>query len=476
MTGSWTLSPDRCFDPNPAQRAVARQLYATVKDLPIVSPHGHVDPSLLADPDASLGSPAELFIIPDHYVFRMLYSQGVPLEDLGISPRDRSSIETDHRRIWQRFAEHFHLFRATPTGRWLTDALVNVFGIDEKLTGANAQRIYDHLTTQLAKPEFSPRALFKRFNIEVLCTTDAATSRLEHHKTLREAGWTQVRPTFRPDNVVLLDRPGWRESIDELSAVSGIDVVDYTSFIRALEARRAFFRERGAVATDHDVFVPYTERLSESEAETIFARALRGRSDDADAARFRAHMLMEMAHMSVEDGLVMQMHVGSFRNHNAALLSRFGPDMGADIPVHTEWTRNLCALLNAYGNDPRFRLILFTLDESSYSRELAPLAGHYPALMLGSPWWFHDSVNGIRRYLDRVVETAGLHNIAGFTDDTRAFPSISVRHDIWRRVTCDWLAGLVLRGIIDEDDAADMALHLAYRLPKEAYKLREIDP
>lgn len=473
IANRWTLSPDRCFDPNPTQRDLARQLYTSVKDLPLVSPHGHVHPALLADPDGRFGSPAELFIIPDHYVFRMLYSQGVAMEDLGVPTQDGTPVEADHRAIWQRFADHFYLFRGTPTGLWLTDELINVFGVDEPLNGDSAQRIYDHLEAQLAKPEFAPRALLKQFNIEVLCTTDAATDRLADHQRLHQEGLTLIRPTFRPDAVVNLNAASWRANIDTLSNVSGIDVSSYSAFIEALEARRAFFKQMGATATDHASVTAYTERLSEREAVIIFERALSGQVTDADAARFTAHMLMELARMSVEDGLVMQLHVGSMRNHNEQIVQRFGLDKGADMPTHTDWTNGLRTLLNAYGNDRRLQLILFTLDESTYSRELAPLAGHYPALLLGPPWWFFDSVNGMRRYLDLVIETAGLYNTSGFNDDTRAFASIPARHDVWRRVTCNWTAGLTAQGLVSEDDAFEMAHDFAYRLAKRAYRLAE---
>jgi glucuronate isomerase len=472
MNESWTLSPDRCFATDPSRRAIAHRLYASVRDLPIVSPHGHVPPALLADPGATLGSPADLFIIPDHYVTRMLYSQGVPLEALGVPTRDGTPVETDHRAIWQRFADRYHLFRGTPTGLWLADELIGVFGVAEKLTGASAQRIYDHLAERLARPEYAPRALFERFNITVLCTTDAATDTLPHHQALREQGWgDRIRPTFRPDAVVNLQAAGWRDQVARLGEVSGIEIVDFASYIRALEERRAFFKRMGATATDHAALTPYTGRLEPHEADTIFQRALRDQAGDDDAARFMGHMLLEMARMSAEDGLVMQLHVGSLRNHHAVLFERFGPDIGADIPVATEWTRNLRPLLNSFGRDPRFRLILFTLDESGYGRELAPLAGHYPALRLGPPWWFFDSVNGMRRYFDRVIETAGLYNTAGFNDDTRAFASIPARHDVWRRVSCDWLAGMVAEGQIDEEDASEMALDCATRLAQRAYNL-----
>jgi len=394
------------------------------------------------------------------------------MEDLGVPARDGTPVETDHRRIWQIFAENFHLFRATPTGLWLSDELVNVFGVEEKLDGGSAGRIYDHLEERLAGPEYRPRALFERFGVEVLCTTDSATDPLDHHRSLKEEGWDgRVRPTFRPDGVMNLDAPGWRENVEALSDASGTDVTDYRAFVEALEERRAYFKEMGAVATDHSATTPHTERLPETEAERIFARALRGEATEEDAGRFTAHMLMEMARMSREDRLLMQLHAGSLRNHNGAVYRRFGLDAGADIPVAADWTRGLKELLNESGNDPRFRLIVFALDEAAYSRELAPLAGHYPALVLGAPWWFFDSPLGMRRYLDAVVETAGIYNLSGFNDDTRAFASIPSRHDVWRRVTCDWLAGLVATHTVDEEDAAEIAQELAYGLAKRAYGL-----
>jgi len=472
MSEPWILSPERCFDPDPSQRSLARELYISVEELPIVSPHGHVDPALLADPNARFGSPVDLFIKPDHYILRMLYSQGVNLEELGVPTRDGSPVEADHRQIWQRFADHFYLFRGTPSGYWLAEELINVFGVKEKFNSDSAQRIFDYLVDQLSQPEFTPRALFKRFNIATLCTTDSATSTLEHHRILQKENWgKRVRPTFRPDAVINLQTPGWRKHIDQLSAVSGIDITSYHAFIRALEVQRAFFKRQGATATDQAVIIPYTVELSDRESEEIFQRALQGGITSEEVNCFSGHMMIEMARMSVEDGLVMQIHPGSYRNHTDAIYQRFGPDMGADIPVSAEFTRNLHPLLNKFGNDPRLTLILFTLDETTYTRELAPLAGHYPAVRLGPPWWFHDSINGIQRYLDQVVETAGLYNLAGFNDDTRAFPSIPARHHLWRRVTCNWLAGLIMRGLLDEVEAYEMAKDCAMRLAKRAYKL-----
>lgn len=468
----WHFPPERFFDADPAQRRVAQTLYDSVAKLPIVSPHGHVDPRLLADESATFGSPTEMLIIPDHYVFRMLYSQGIPLESLGVPRTDGGLVETDHRKIWQTFADNFYLFRGTPSGGWLTHELSEVFGVEEKLTGDNAQEVYDHLESCLQQPEFKPRALFEHFNIEVMATTDAASDSLEHHRAIRESGWGgRIVPTFRPDAVVNIDAPGWRENIDALSEASGVAIGCYDTFIKALENRRAFFKSMGATATDHAALTPLTAELSHGEADAIFSRALRDEADTGDAARFTAHMLIESARMSVEDGLVMQFHPGSLRNHNQIVFDKFGLDKGCDIPVASEYTHNLRPLLNKFGNDPRLTLILFTLDETTFSRELATLAGHYPALKLGPPWWFLDSLYGMGRYLESVSETAGIYNLAGFNDDTRAFPSIPARHDVWRRTAANWLARLVVRDIVDEADAAEMIVDLAYGLAKKAYKL-----
>lgn len=360
---------------------------------------------------------------------------------------------------------------------WLKEELIAVFGVEEPLSGESAQRVYDHLEERLSRPEFSPRALFERFNIEVLCTTDAASDSLDGHASLQREGWGgSVRPTFRPDAVVNIDLPcgeSWRREIEELSAASCVEITDYLSYIQALEKRRAFFQELGAVATDHSARTPYTARLSGSEAQAIFGRALAGEATAEDAERFTGHMFMEFARMSAEDGLVMQLHIGSLRGHNPVVAERFGPiDKGADIPIATEWTKNLGPLLGEYANHPDFRLVVYTLDESTYSRELAPLAGHYPALYLGAPWWFFDSPNGMRRYLDAVTETAGIYNLAGFNDDTRAFASIPVRHDMWRRVVCDWLAEKVTQHLLEEEEASEAAADLAYRQALRAYRLQ----
>ena len=465
------LDPDRYFSPDAATRPLARELYESVAHAPLVCPHGHVDPRLFADPAARFGSPAELLIIPDHYVFRMLYAQGVPLEDLGVPRRDGGPVEADPRHIWRRFAANFHLFRGTPTGIWIREELAGVFGVTEKLTAASADAIYDHLDKCLAQPEFAPRRLFERFRIEVLATTDPAHDALDAHQAIRASGWAgRVIPTFRPDGVLNPDRPGWRENLAALGAACGYEITSAAKLIQALEERRSFFRAHGATATDHAALTPYTETLDAATLEAIFARALQGRAEAGDAQRFTGHMLIECARMSVEDGLVMQLHPGSWRDHNPRVFATSGMDKGADIPIATEYTRNLKPLLDRFGNHPRLTLILFTLDESAYARELAPLAGHYPAVKLGPPWWFHDSLNGMRRFRDQAMETAGIYNTVGFNDDTRAFASIPARHDLARRADADWLAGLVARGIIDRDDARDLIHELAYRLARRAYR------
>jgi glucuronate isomerase len=465
------LSPDRFFSPIPAVRDVARALYQEAVLYPLVCPHGHVDPRLLAL-DEPFPDPATLIVIPDHYVVRMLYSQGVPMESLGIPRLDGGPTERDPRKIWQRFGDNFHLFRGTPSGAWISHEFEGVFGITEPLTGASAMRIYDQIEACLARPEFRPRALFERFNIEVLCTTDAATDTLEWHQAIRASGWKGViRPTFRPDLAINLLNPNWRTEIERLGAQTGEAVTTYAGYIRALEQRRQFFKQMGATATDHAAETPFTTELSSTEADAILGRAFAGRATSEDLRLFTGHMLVEMARMSVEDGLVMQLHPGSDRNHNRLVFDRFGADRGCDIPLATEFTRNLKPLLNRHGNDPRLTLVLFTLDETTYSRELAPLAGHYPALRLGPPWWFHDSIEGMTRFRYQVTETAGISNTAGFNDDTRAFPSIPARHDVARRVDANFLADQVARHVVSPDEARDMMKALTYELVKRTYRL-----
>jgi len=442
-----------------------------VEELPIVSPHGHTVPAWFAD-NEPFTNPTALFLIPDHYVFRMLYSQGIAMESLGIPTQNKSDAEIDHKKIWQIFGDYFYLFQGTPTKAWLNHAFSRVFGIREKFNSDSAMRIYDQIDEKLRSPEFLPRSLFDRFNIEVLCTTDGAADTLNAHKAIRESEWEgTVIPCFRPDSVVKLRSPSWKEELMAMGELCGMEIGSYAQFIQAIENRRAFFKSMGAVSTDQGVLSPFTHRLDESKAESIFQSALAGVASKEDETAFTAHMLMEMARMSVEDGLVMQIHPGSYRNHNRSLFGRFGPDKGCDIPVQTEYTENLHELLNSFGNNPAFSLIVFTLDESSYSRELAPLAGHYPAIKLGPPWWFHDSIEGMTRFRERATETAGIYNTAGFNDDTRALPSIPARHDLSRRVDSNFIAGLVARHIIDMEDARQMSRAFAYDLVKAAYKL-----
>ena len=448
----YILNPDRYFDSDPAVRRVARGLYEETRGLPIVSPHGHVEARVLAE-NAPFPEPASLIVQPDHYILRLLYANGVPLEAL---------LKGHPREVWKLFANSYWLFAGTPTGAWLEYELNELFAIGYRLSGDTAERVYDEILEKLASPEFRPRALFERFNIEVLATTDAATSSLEHHEAIRKSGWKgRVIPTFRPDAQFKISSPDF----DALGAR------DYAGFIRAIADRRGYFKQLGATATDHAVVEPYTARLADEEAEHLFQRARKGEATPEDERRFTAHLLMEMARLSLADGLVMQLHAGALRDHNRAIFERFGPDKGGDIPVATEFTRNLRPLLNAYGNDPRFTLVLFTLDESTYSRELAPLAGHYPAVRLGPPWWFHDSNEGMRRFRERTTETASIYKTAGFNDDTRAFCSIPARHDLARRMDANYLAGLVARHVIDERHARAMARALAYDLAKQTYHL-----
>lgn len=464
------LHPDRLLPIDPTTRGIARRLYQSVAALPILSPHGHTDPAWYAT-DAPFPDPATLFVKPDHYIFRLLYSQGVSLDALGIPRRDGGGVETDSRAIWRLFAAHFHLFRATPTRLWFEHSLEDLFGITERLSAANADRLFDQTAGQLATPAFRPRALYTRFNIEAISTTDSPLSDLAHHQALRDSGWRgRVLPAYRPDFVVDPDREGFTENVAQLTALAGT-AMTWQGYLEAHRIRRAFFQSLGATATDHGHPTARTANLPADEAAALFNVVLSGEARAEERELFRAQMLTEMARMSLEDGLVMQLHPGSFRNYNPALFRDRGPDMGADIPTATDYVHALKPLLDAMGNDPRLTLILFTLDETSYGRELAPLAGHYPALRLGPAWWFFDSPEGMRRFRETVTETAGFANTVGFNDDTRAYLSIPARHDMARRIDCGFLAGLVAEHRLDEDEAFELAQDLAYTLAKRAYKL-----
>ena len=466
-----TLHPDRLFSPEPRQRELARALYATVRDLPIVSPHGHTDPQWFADNEPFRDASA-LFITPDHYVFRMLYSQGVPLEDLAIPRRDGGPVESDARRIWRTFAANYYLFRGTPTRIWLDHAFHQVFGIRERLSPESADRVFDSINASLAKPEFRPRALFERFNIEVIATTESPLDPLAHHAKIRASGWKgRVITAYRPDPVVDPEFEGFAANVARLGELAGEDTRRWSGYLAAHRKRRAFFQTRGATSTDHGHPTAQTSDLAEGDCERLFRKALDGATTPAEAETFRGQMLTEMAKMSVDDGLVMQIHPGSLRNHNPSVFARFGRDKGADIPTRTDYVRALKPLLDRFGNERKLTLILFTLDETSYARELAPLAGHYPALRLGPSWWFHDSPEGMLRFREQTTETAGFYNTVGFNDDTRAFLSIPARHDVARRIDCRYLAQLVAEHRIDEDEAFELAPDLAYALAKRAYKL-----
>jgi glucuronate isomerase len=463
------LHADRAMPAEPATRAVARRIYAATRDLPLVSMHGHVPVQLLAE-DRPFDDPAQLLVVPDHYVTRMLYSHGVRLEDLGIQGRDRPPAESDPRAIWRRFCAHWWLFRGTPSRYWLEHELADLLGVTVHPSAETADLLYDSISERLRSPELRPRALLARFNIEVLATTDSATATLaEHHRLATEGLGSRVIPTFRPDALVHLDHAGWAERVDRLAELTGVDTGSYPGFLTALRRRRQEFVEAGALATDHGHVTADTAPMSDAEAARLYADARSGRPGEAEAAAFAAHMLYAMAEMSCEDGLVMQLHPGVLRDHDRGAHAAFGPDRGFDIPVAAEFTRSLRPLLEAFGSRPEFRLVLFTVDESTYSRELAPIAGVYPAVRLGAPWWFLDSPDGMRRFREFSTETAGFYNTTGFVDDTRAFASIPARHDLARRVDAGALARLVAEHRLDEDEATDTAVDLAYHIPKEFY-------
>lgn len=465
------LDSDRLFPVEARARDLARALYATIADLPIVSPHGHTDPRWYAE-NKPFPDPAQLFVTPDHYVFRMLFSQGISLDSLGVPRADGTRVETDGRKIWRLFAENYHLFRGTPSRMWLDHSFAHVFGLTERLSATTADAYYDHIADCLSKPEFRPRALFERFGIEVIATTDSPLDDLRWHRMVRDSGWTgRVVTAYRPDAVVDPQVKGFAANIEKFGEIAGTDTTTWDGYLEAHRVRRAYFKEFGATSSDHGHATARTENLSRSEAEALFVKALSGACSADEADAFRGQMLTEMARMSLDDGLVLQIHPGSRRNHSGAMMERYGADKGFDIPGRTDYVTALKPLLQAVGLEPGLSIILFTLDETAYSRELAPLAGVYPSLKLGPAWWFYDSAEGMRRFRELTTETAGFYNTVGFNDDTRAFCSIPARHDVARRVDCAYLATLVTTGRLAEDEAFEVAQDLAYRLVKQAYKL-----
>lgn len=465
------LDPDRLFPLDDRSRGLARALFDTVKGLPIISPHGHTDPRWFAQNDA-FSDPAQLFITPDHYVFRMMFSQGISLESLGVARTDGGTVETDGRKIWRLFASNFHLLRATPSQMWIDHALQEVFNLTTPLTAATADATYDHVADCLAQPEFRPRALFDRFNIEAISTTESALDDLKWHQQIAASGWKgRVITAYRPDSVVDPEFEGFAANVAQLGLLTGENSGTWTGYLTAHRKRRAYFKSHGATSSDHGHATARTEDLPQADAAALFAKALAGKCSAEEADAFRGQMLTEMARMSLDDGLVLQIHPGSMRNHSASMMARFGRDKGFDLPTRTDFVRALRPLLNAHGTDPRLSIIVFMLDESTLSRELAPLAGVYPALKLGPPWWFFDSPEGMMRFRQLTTETAGFYNTVGFNDDTRAFCSIPARHDVARRVDCSYLATLVATGRLGEADAFEVAHDLAYRLAKQAYKL-----
>lgn len=465
------LDPDRLFPPDPVVRGIARDLYDQVRDLPLISPHGHTDPRWYAE-DAAFPDPARLFVVPDHYVFRMLCSRGVPLTALGVPRADDGPTETDGRRIWRRFAENYHLLRGTPSRMWLDHTFETVFGLETRLSAETADHYYDHIADCLGRPEYRPRALYEQFNIEAISTTDGALDDLRWHRMIRDSGWRgRVLPAYRPDAVVDPDFEGFAGNLDRLGEMTGCDTGSWEGYLNAHRTRRAAFIEAGATSSDHGHPTARTENLTTADASALFAKVRSGAASPAENDAFRGQMLTEMARMSLDDGLVLQIHPGAWRNHSADTYATFGRDKGFDIPTRTDFVGALKPLLDAVGMRPELTVIVFMLDETTLSRELAPLAGAYPALRLGPPWWFFDSPEGMRRFRELTTETAGFYNTVGFNDDTRAFCSIPARHDMARRVDCAYLATLVATGRLAEDEAPEVAKDLAYRLAKQAYRL-----
>ncbi|HWD68807.1 MAG TPA: glucuronate isomerase [Solirubrobacteraceae bacterium] len=459
--------PDRLLGIDASVRALARELYESVAGAPIISPHGHVSPELLAT-NAPFPDPATLFVTPDHYVTRLLHSSGVPLESLGVGAPDQPP-----REIWRTLCANWHLFAGTPVRYWFEDSLARVFELELTPSAGTADAVYDQLARRLAEPEFRPRELLTRFGLELLATTDDPADSLEYHDALAAMPHFPVRviPTFRADAYMTPDRPGWRERLEKLAVVSGVDCGSYRGLLDALRERREYFKRHGATATDAGVADAWATPLSDAEAERIHRLGVDGQASAEQSVAYRRNLLFQSGLMSADDGLVMQLHPGVARNHHGASFARFGPDSGHDIPVAIRFAEPLRELLNAVGTSPEFRIVLFTVDETAFSREIAPLAGFYPSVYIGAPWWFLDAPAAVRRFRGAVTETAGFYKTSGFVDDTRALCSIPTRHDMSRRLDAGYLAELVLDHQLDEDEAHTIARALVGEIPRAAFRL-----
>jgi glucuronate isomerase len=465
-----SLHPDRLLPTQPEVRAIARRLYEAVAGLPILSPHGHVDPAILLE-DRPFRDPAELFVTPDHYVTRLLHASGVPLEDLGVG---QGPLDEDvARRAWRALCNHWHVFRGTPVRSWLEAELGDIFEVTLRPSADTADELYDHLAERLTQPAYRPRALFERFGIEVLATTDDPADDLAVHAALAAdpSFPGRVIPSFRPDRYLEPARPDWPELVAALGAVADVDTATADGYLEAFRVRRRYFRDHGATSTDHSHEDARAEPLGPADADRIHRLALTGDASEAEATAYRRHLVFEMARMATEDGLTMTLHPGVRRNHHGPTYERFGGDTGHDVPIRGEFTDALRPLLEAFGTHPDLTLVLFTLDETTWGGELAPLAGFYPSVYVGAPWWFFDAPDAVRRFRSVVTETAGFSRTAGFIDDTRAFCSIPARHDMARRLDSGHLAQLVAEHRLDEDEALATAVDLVTGRPREVFRL-----
>ncbi|AXH94924.1 glucuronate isomerase [Ornithinimicrobium avium] len=465
-----SLHPDRLLPADPGTREVARRVYAEVADLPIISPHGHVPPAWLAQ-DTPFRDPTSLLITPDHYITRLLHASGVELARLGVGREALS--EQEARAAFRVFCQHWPVFRGTPMRLWFETVLGQVFGTELVPSAGTADELYDQIATWIAQDTSRPRALMDTFDIAFLATTDDPCDDLAHHRTLAEdpSFLRRVVPTFRPDRYLEPASAVWVADMHRLGEVSGQDTGSYAGWVAAMEERRAYFKAHGAVSTDHSHRDLGTEPLEPVEAERLYSAALARRISTVDGDRLRRHMVCEMVRMASEDGLTMTLHPAVHRDHHPGTLEAYGADVGADIPISVEVTRALQPALARYGTHPNLTLVVFTIDETVYSRELAPLAGFYPSLHVGVPWWFIDAPDAITRFRAAVTESAGFTRTSGFVDDTRAFLSIPARHDMARRLDSGFLARLIAEHRLTEDEAVETARYLVQTQPREVFGL-----
>jgi len=439
----------------------ARGLFAAVKDLPIIDAHNHADVKVIAE-DRPFTDIWEAEAATDHYVWEMLRKRGVPEEYI-------TGGALNHEK-WLALSRVFEELAGSPTYEWVHLDLRRRFGIDELISGASGKRIWDRCQAEFARPERRPQALLAAMKVERMCSTDDPFDTLEHHLALA-GGPLQgvVRPTFRPDRAVNVFKKDWPEYIRRIEQQTGAKLSHVNDLLDVLRARHDFFARAGCVASDHGMEVPFAHDCSAADADAVFRKARAGAVlTHEETVTYMSHLTQELGEMDARKGWVFQLHLGAVRDVRTSLLRDIGPDSGGDVSNHlTAVVTPLRDFLNRF--DDRLQVVLYVM-ESGHQATLATLARAFGAkVSLGAAWWMNDSPIGMKRQLEYIGSVDLLWNFAGMVSDSRKLLSYSSRHEMFRRVLCDVVGGLVERGQMPVKLAERLVAHLCYARPKELF-------